>query len=88
MLFLTIRCYQNKRAILIWFLQEGDTVILIYTRYVKASFTCQKIKLGNFLIYLFFKQTLRDIILLFHDMARLDMNLEERSRLCRKAWET
>ena len=34
-----------------------------------------------------FKQTLRDIILLFHDKAGLDMNLEEWKQLCRKAWE-
>ena len=34
-----------------------------------------------------FKQTLRDIILLFHDIAGLDMNLEEWRQLCRKAWE-
>ena len=34
-----------------------------------------------------FKQILRDIILLFHDIARLDMNLEEWKQLCRKAWE-
>ena len=34
-----------------------------------------------------FKQTLRDIILLFHDIAGLDMNLEEWKSLCRKAWE-
>ena len=34
-----------------------------------------------------FKQTLRDIILLFHDIAGLDMNLEEWKDLCRKAWE-
>ena len=34
-----------------------------------------------------FKQTLRDIILLFHDIGGLDMNLEEWKQLCRKAWE-
>ena len=34
-----------------------------------------------------FKQTLRDIILLFHDIAGLDMNLEEWKQFCRKAWE-
>ena len=34
-----------------------------------------------------FKQTLRDIILLFHDIAGLDMNLEDWKELCRKAWE-
>ena len=38
-------------------------------------------------IIILFKQTLRDIILLFHDLAGLDMNLEEGKQLCRKAWE-
>ena len=32
-----------------------------------------------------FKQNLRDIILLFHDIAGLDMNLEEWKQFCRKA---
>ena len=35
----------------------------------------------------FFKQTLRVIIPLFHDVAELDMNLEEWKQLCPKAWE-
>ena len=38
-------------------------------------------------INIFFKQTLRDIILLFHDIAGLDMSLEEWKQLCREAWE-
>ena len=38
-------------------------------------------------INILFKQTLRDNILLFHDIAGLDMNLEEWKELCRKAWE-
>ena len=38
-------------------------------------------------INILFKQTLRDIILLFHDIAGLDLNLEEWKQLCRKAWE-
>ena len=33
------------------------------------------------------KQTLRGIILINHDMAGLDMNLEEWKQLCRKARE-
>ena len=36
-------------------------------------------------IIILFEQ--RDIILLFHDLAGLDMNLEEWKQLCRKAWE-
>ena len=38
-------------------------------------------------IIILIKQTLTDIILLFHDKAGLDTNLEERKQLCRKAWE-
>ena len=42
---------------------------------------------NNSNIIILFKQTLRGIILLFHDIAGLDMNLEEWKQLCRKAWE-
>ena len=42
---------------------------------------------NNSNIIILFKQTLRYIILLFHDIAGLDMNLEEWKQLCRKAWE-
>ena len=42
---------------------------------------------NNSNIIILFKQTLRDIILLFHDIAGLDMNLEEWKCLCRKAFE-
>ena len=34
-----------------------------------------------------FKQTLREIILLFHDIAGLNMKLKEWKQLCLKAWE-
>ena len=37
--------------------------------------------------FILFKQTLRDIILLFHDMVGLDVNLEEWTPLRCKAWE-
>ena len=40
-----------------------------------------------FYIIILFQQTLRDIILLFHDIAGLDMNLEQWKKFCRKAWE-
>ena len=42
---------------------------------------------NNSNISILFKQTLRDIILLFHVVAGLDMNLEEWKDFCRKAWE-
>ena len=52
-----------------------------YSQLAKNT-NCKKSK-----IIFLFKQTLRDIILLFHDIAGLDMNIEERKQLCRKAWE-
>ena len=39
---------------------------------------------NNSNIIILFKQTLRDIILLFHDIAGLDMNLDEWRELCRR----
>ena len=42
---------------------------------------------NNSYIIILFKQTLRDIIQLFHDIAGLDMTLEEWKQLCLKAWE-
>ena len=39
--------------------------------------------LSNMIIL--FKQTLRDNMILFHDIAGLDKNLEEWKQLCRKA---
>ena len=41
----------------------------------------------NSKIIILFKQTLRNIILLLHDIAGLDMNLEEWKFLCCNAWE-
>ena len=38
-------------------------------------------------ITILFKQTLREIILLFHDLVGSDMNLQEWKPFCRKAWE-
>ena len=40
-----------------------------------------------FQLTILFKQTLRDIIILFQDIAGKDMNLEEWKVLCRKTWE-
>ena len=41
-------------------------------------------KISN--IHVSFKQTLRDVILLFHDIAGLDLNLQDWKSLRRKAW--
>ena len=75
---LTICYYQNKKTILIRFLLEGVTILLIYSTYLKFIFIHQKKTIRNISnTNLLFKQTLRDIILLFHDIAGLDMILEE-----------
>ena len=39
------------------------------------------------IIIFLFKQSIRDIILSFHDISVLDMNLEEWKQLFRKTWE-
>ena len=68
------------------FLQKSDRVKLIYTKYLKAIFTCQKIHNVIFLKKIV-KQALSDIILIFRDMAGLDKNLQEWKQLCRKDCE-
>ena len=62
-------------------------MILTFTMYLKIVFISQKNvrKISNKIIW--FKQSLRDIILIFHDIAGLDMNLQEWKELCRTAWE-
>ena len=51
-------------------------------------FTLPKNTIQNIsLLQTFFKQILRDIILLFNDVAELDKILQEWKSLCRKAWE-
>ena len=57
--------------------------------YISQSYfhLTKKTILLNSNIIISFKQTLRDIILLFHNTAGLDMNLEEWKQLCCKAWE-
>ena len=72
----------------ICFLQEVVAIILMYTVYLKAIFTCQKTRIVNILnIFFSFKQILRNVIPLIYEIARLDMNLVGWKQLCRKAWE-
>ena len=61
----------------------------IYIYYISRSYfhPPNKSLRNNPNIIIFFKQTLRDIIQLFHDIAGLDMNLEEWKQLCRKSWD-
>ena len=42
---------------------------------------------NNSNIIILFKQTRRDVILLFHDITGLDINLVECKQLCPKAWK-
>ena len=80
-------CFYKKNAVMICILLEDDTVILIYTIFLKFVCTCRKNTLRkNSNVTLLYKQTLRQIILLFHNIAGLDLNLEERKQLCRKVW--
>ena len=91
LLFLMIRYYQNKKSILICFLLKGVTKILINITYLKAVFIYEKSRKNSIRnnnpirnssnIIVSFKQTLRVIILLFHDIAGLGMNLEEWKQL-------
>ena len=88
LLFLMISYYQTKNATFICFFTRGRHKN-IGTYYFSESYfhlpknNIRKTSNKNIL----FEQTVRDIILLNHDIARLDMKLEERKQLCRKPWE-
>ena len=80
-----ICCYQNKKAILICFFLAVVIIILILTIFLKAFFFSQKNTIRNISTKnILFKQALREILLFFHDIAGLDMNLEEWKHLCRR----
>ena len=76
--------------------KQKSNIDLIFTRGRHSNFDTYHISQSYFHltkntiryssnINIFFKQTLRDIILLFHDIAGLDMISEEWKELCRKA---
>ena len=78
--------------------KQESNIDLFFTRgrhnnidiyYISQSyFHLSKITIhNNSNINILFKQTLRDIILLFHDIGGLDTNLEEWKQLCGKARE-
>ena len=78
--------------------KQESNIHLIFTRgrhnNIDIYYICQsyfhlpkKSVRNNSNIKVLFKQTPRDIILLFHDMAGLDINLDEWKQLCCKAWE-
>ena len=61
---------------------------MISTTYLDAIFISQKNTIRKTSkLNILFKQTLRDIILLFLDLAGLEIDLEEWKEFCRKAWE-
>ena len=88
-LLLLMICYhQNNKAILICFSIKVDVKMMIHTTYLKIFFASQKhTNRNNSNIIFLYKQSQRDIILLFHGIAGMDINLEEWKQLCRKAWE-
>ena len=63
---------------------ENFDMYYISQRYLHLSKNTLR---NNSNIIILFKQTLRDILLSFHDLAGLDMILKEWKQLCRKAWE-
>ena len=71
----------------LFFTRRRDNIIDIY--YISQSyFHLPKITIrNNCNIINLFKQTLRDVILLFHDITGLDMDLHEWKQPCREAWE-
>ena len=72
----------------LFFTRGRNSNIIVY--YISQSYFQfpKNTILNNSNIIILFKQTLRDIILLFHDIAGLDNNLEEGKELFRKACET
>ena len=92
--------YQNSIVVLddLLLSKQESNIDLFFTRgrhnnidiyYISQSYfhLPKKTIRNNSNIIILFKQTLRDIILLFHDIAGLAMNLEEWKPLCRKAWK-
>ena len=87
-----------SHTILKFNLEQESNIDLIFTRgrhnnigiyYISQSyFHLPKKTIGkNSTILFLSKQNPRNLILLFHDIAGLDMNLEEWKQLSRKAWE-
>ena len=86
LLFFMIGYYQNKQATLICLSQKVSQKFW-YLLYISKQFSTAKKQFRNHFNLIFFEQTLRDIMLLFHDIAGLYMFLQEWKQLCRKAWE-
>ena len=69
------------------FLTRGrhNNIDIYYTS--QSNFDLRENTIPNNSIIILLKKTPRDIILLFQDIAGLDINLDEWKQLCRKAWE-
>ena len=78
---------KQANSIDLFITQARHPNIVIY--YISQSYfhLTKKVIRNNSNILIFLRQTLRDTILLFHDRAGLDINLEEWKRLCLKARE-
>ena len=82
-----------------WLSKQASNIDLFFTRRrhsdIDVYFTSQtyfhlskNTIRNNFNVIFLLKQTLRDIIIIFHDIAGLDMNLQEKKKLCLKAWDS
>ena len=82
----TLLSTQESNIDLFFIRGRPKNIDIYYTS--QSYFLLPKITIrNNSNIFVLFKQTIRDIILLFHDIAVLDINLKEWKQLCRKAWE-
>ena len=86
---LTVCIYENNQAILIWVFFKRWSHNDIDICYISQSyFTCQKKQFVIFcIISILFRETIRDVIILLHDIAGLVMNLEEWKHFCPEARE-
>ena len=69
------------------FTRGRDTNIDFYYISQSSSYLPKNTIRNNSNIIILFKQSLRDIIFLFHEIAGLEMKLKEWKELCHKAWE-
>ena len=86
--FLMICCYRNSKSNIHLFFARGRHYNIDVYYLSQNYFNLPKNTLrNNSNIVVLFRQTLRGIILLFHDIPGLNMKLEEWKQLCRKTWE-
>ena len=88
LLLLITCCHQNKIAISIFLTRDRHIIIQKYHT-SQNCFQLPKTKSRNFatIIYLF-KQTLEDIVLFLHDIAGLDVSIQDGKQFCREPGES